>query len=660
MTAAVPQTETRTVPMLDVRAAAVPETYDADDRTVTFIASTGARGLRRRYWNEDYYEELEISESAIRMGRLNNGAPFLNSHSTWDVGEVIGVVERAWIEDENLMVSVRFSQRDAVAPILQDVADGVLRHVSVGYNVWEYEITDKQGELDIYRAIDWEPAEVSLVPIAFDDAAVSRSAEHDRNSQAKIVNRAAVPKTEGETTMSTKTEQEPAAATDAPDNTGMITQEEAKRQADAAVATALAETSGSTDAGVNQERKRVSEIQTAVRTANLSSEYGDELIRAGVDINEARKQIIDKLHDDEQGEDTVSIRAGIDTDVVVARREAVVEAIVHRSNPSHEIDDGARQYSGMSLLRLGEELLTAQGINTRGMGRNELVSRALTTSDLPLIAGSVMNRSLLDAYESRNRTFVEVFRQASAPDFRAVNRVRMSGAPGLEEVKENGEYKYGKITDENETYFLRTYGKILSFTREMLVNDDLNALTRVPRMFGSSAADLESEIVWQLVKANANMADGTPLFHANHGNVGTAGVPSETTLDEMEQLFMAQTGLEGRLISVMPRFLIVGPKHKVKARKLLASVTPDNTDNVNVYENSMDLVVEARLTGDSWYAAADHDQVDTIEYCYLEGEQGVYMETQPGFDTDGIKIKARHDFAAKAIDHRGLFRNSGA
>jgi hypothetical protein len=71
-------------------------------------------------------------------------------------------------------------------------------------------------------------------------------------------------------------------------------------------------------------------------------------------------------------------------------------------------------------------------------------------------------------------------------------------------------------------------------------------------------------------------------------------------------------------------------------------------------------VVEPRLTGNAWYLAADHNQVDTIEYCYLEGNQGVYIETREGFNIDGIEIKARHDFAAKAIDYRGLYKNAGA
>ena len=75
------------------------------------------------------------------------------------------------------------------------------------------------------------------------------------------------------------------------------------------------------------------------------------------------------------------------------------------------------------------------------------------------------------------------------------------------------------------------------------------------------------------------------------------------------------------------------------------------------------MVVEPRLDANSataWYLAADTSQIDTVEYCYLEGNSGVYIETRQGFDVDGMEIKARLDFAAKAIDFRGLYKNVGA
>jgi len=631
--------------MLDVRAAPVPASYDEEKRTVTFIASTGARGLRRS-WRGDYLEELEVSESAIRLDRLNNGAPFLNSHDNWDVDDVLGVVERAWIEGENLMVEVRFSQREKVEPILRDIADGILRHVSVGYMVHEYQITEKVGEMEVYRGVDWEPMEVSIVPIGFDDAAVSRNAEAKR-SQAIIQTRAEVPSTQGEALMPTedRTTETPA-ATEAPDAT--ITQSDVQRAAREA-----------SQQAVTTERQRVSEIQSAVRAARLDNSLADELIREGVSMDVARQRIIDTWAEQEPDHDIRGVRASVDTGVVEDMRGAVTNALLARGGVDKLTEEG-KNFAGMSLLRISEELLGMQGVSVRGLSQREIATRALSTSDLVNIAGSLTNRTLLSGYETGRRTFVDVFRQSSSSDFREINRVRLSGAPALEEVKEGGEFKYGKVTDGKETYSLATYGKILPFTRQTIINDDMDALIRIPMMFGRAAADLESEIVWGVFTTNAALSDGTALFHSNHGNLGTAGVPSETTLSELEQLMLAQTGLEGRLINVLPRFAIVGPKHKVAMQKLLTAVTPNASGDVNVYQNSMDLVVEARLTGDAWYLAADYNQVDTIEYCYLEGNQGVYIETREGFNIDGIEIKARHDFAAKAIDYRGLYKNAGA
>ncbi len=60
----------------------------------------------------------------------------------------------------------------------------------------------------------------------------------------------------------------------------------------------------------------------------------------------------------------------------------------------------------------------------------------------------------------------------------------------------------------------------------------------------------------------------------------------------------------------------------------------------------------------NWFMVADPSQIDTIEYCYLEGQQGVYIETRYGFEVDGVEIKARLDFAAAAVEPRGLQKNT--
>ena len=65
------------------------------------------------------------------------------------------------------------------------------------------------------------------------------------------------------------------------------------------------------------------------------------------------------------------------------------------------------------------------------------------------------------------------------------------------------------------------------------------------------------------------------------------------------------------------------------------------------------------ISTSTWYLIANPAQIDTIEYAYLEGQQGAYIETRNGFDIDGVEIKCRLDFGAKAIDWRGLYKNPG-
>lgn len=650
------EVQTQEMPMLDCRAAPVASSYNEEARTVDFVASTGARGLRRPYWGEDYYEELDISESAIRMDRLNNGAPFLNSHNQFNVSNVLGAVQRSWVENGQLMIRVKFSQRDDVAPILQDIRDGVLPHVSVGYLVHKYEVTEKQGELDVKRATDWEPMEVSLVPIGFDDAATVRASE-GHTSQA-VINRSIGAINGGsDMTQEVKKDQAPVENI-APDN-------EAQNRGASEESPAV-DTRAIADEAIKRERERTTEIRRAVRAARLESDLADSLIEEGVSVDAARARIIDAIADMDTSEDVSAIRAvdvrtGVDHQVVNRLRDGITDALLFRAGISNEIGNGA-EFQGMTLLRVCEELLSRGGISTRGMTPMQITSRALSTSDFVGITANTMNRSLLQGYESAPRTFVGLFRQGTAQDFRAIERVRLSGAPSLEEVKEGGEFKYGKVTDEKETYSLATYGKILPFTRQTIINDDMDALGRIPVMFGRAAADLESDIVWGIVTANAALQDGVALFHADHGNLAGAGAAiSVTTVGAARAAMRAQTGMEGRLINVTPRHIIVGAAAETALDQFLTSITPDSQGNaIPQSMRSLQPVIEPRLSGNAWYLAADYMQVDTIEFSYLAGNQGVYLETQEGFDVDGIKVKARHDFAAKAIDYRGLYKNPGA
>jgi hypothetical protein len=163
--------ERKEVPMQS-RVAAV-QTASAESRTAELVWTTGARVLRADWWTgEKYTEELSLDSAAVRMERMQLGAPLLDAHGTWSVEDVIGVVEKAWLEPGAGRAIVRFSKRADVEPILADVVDGILRNVSVGYFVHQYrDVTEKGDVMRRLLAIDWEPAELSLVPVGADPKA---------------------------------------------------------------------------------------------------------------------------------------------------------------------------------------------------------------------------------------------------------------------------------------------------------------------------------------------------------------------------------------------------------------------------------------------------------------------------------------------------------
>ena len=116
--------------------------------------------------NEGYYEVLEISDQAIDFSRLvDEKAPFLFEH---DTEKQIGVVEKAYIQDEKLKVLVRFSENDFAQSVLKDILSGIRRNVSVGYIVMETRFQQNNGDFPTVYVTRWQPYECSSVSVPAD------------------------------------------------------------------------------------------------------------------------------------------------------------------------------------------------------------------------------------------------------------------------------------------------------------------------------------------------------------------------------------------------------------------------------------------------------------------------------------------------------------
>lgn len=160
-----------------------PDTIDAQARTVELVWSTGAPVRRRDLFTGRRYDEvLSLDPAHVDLSRLNAGAPLLNAHGAYTLLNVLGVVERAWITDgtdgPQGHAIVRFSEREDVEPLWQDVQAGIIRSVSVGYAVRAYEVIEEDCQVPVWRAIDWQPLELSAVPIAADPTAAFRGSQN--------------------------------------------------------------------------------------------------------------------------------------------------------------------------------------------------------------------------------------------------------------------------------------------------------------------------------------------------------------------------------------------------------------------------------------------------------------------------------------------------
>src|SRR5690606_18983227 len=271
------------------------------------------------------------------------------------------------------------------------------------------------------------------------------------------------------------------------------------------------------------ERDRVSTIYDLAGRLDLERGFAEDLVKRGVTIDEARRLVLDQVA--ARSEETrtfphVTVPLG-GRDERTTRRDAVANALLHRFDPNrYELTDPAREWRGMSLIEMARALLEGEGTRVRGLSRDELASRALhSTSDFPELLAAVTNKTLRDAYEAAPRTFFPIARRVSAVDFKDMNRLQLGEAPQLEKVNESGEYRRGTIGEGKERYRVETYGRIVAITRQVIINDDLDAFTRVPSLFGTAAATLESDVVWGIVTSNPTMADGKALFHADHRNL---------------------------------------------------------------------------------------------------------------------------------------------
>ncbi|MCG7548577.1 prohead protease/major capsid protein fusion protein [Pseudoalteromonas sp. Of7M-16] len=664
-----------------VRAEIQQDTIDVENRTAWVCFSTGEAGRRYDWWNDtEYMEELDITPESIRTARLDKGLSVCDNHNTWSCRDVFGITEQYKIENGEILGLARFATDPASEEMWIKVKDRILRHVSLGYKVHKFQKSQADDDkIPTYRAIDWEPTELSFTPVSFETTNGVRS-EQERtkeNLHTVIIEDVTMPSEDvnsNETTDKTRSE-------------GNNNLPPVEQPAQAGATEPVARSEGNNNVppveqpapqAATASRADLTEMLAVTRKIGLDDQVAIDAYTRGDSVDSIYKTAVNAQSDNSQ-KNSIRNYATFVSDGRSDQRENIRKAgesfLLQRSGrPMHEnvSQTLVRDFTGMTLFDMARFYVDASGGTTLGLSRQALAARAFhSTSDFPLLLENVMNKNLQEAYQETPQTFRDLGRRTTVNDFREKKTYSLSDAPNLLPLGEDGEYKAGTFTESGEAYSIATFARKIGFTRQMLINDDMGAFDRVAPSFGRAGRNLESNIVWGLILGfnfftnkpeQVLMRDKKPVYHAQHNNLLEAGSKlSKDNLKKIRKLGRQQKTLSKDYMNVTWDHLAVSDENEALAEELLYPSHIANTMAEQHLRHKMQLLVEPRISAvnEQQYHVFSN-MLDTFEYAYLAGEEEMYTETYTSHDIDGMKILVRKDFGAGWIDHRGTAMATGA
>lgn len=719
------------------------ETLDASKRSVEVVVATEnpverydeSRGIVVR-------EVLEMDGLELRGGR--NQLPIVDSHDRSTVGNVLGSVRNLRIEGDELIGDAMFASDARSQEAFQKLMDGHLTDFSITASPKEIGFVERgqdyttrrggvvSGPADIVSR--WMPTDASLVATGADDRSVVRRSYTDipsevtRTMDESLVNslvgmgmpeglsdpnavlawvvgnlHATAPEAEP-ASEPIESADEPMPVEEEPPIENMDGEEDMPPEE---------EIKSAVDRALKAESQRRKEIIAACTKVGIERAYADQLCEEGVSLSVARERIIERMAEASKpvGQTVGNAAANVRVTGTSSQErflEEVRTGLVVRAYKSagartqvQNVSQEASGFSKMGLRRMSEMFARRLGVNTDRLDQPEIARIALgypgtlarhnisreayhTTGSFPNLLLDAANKTLLAGYEEAPYTWSLWARQASSvADFKNINRIRFSEMATPEMVPENHDYPESNMSDSKESYKVEKYGSVFSVTWETVVNDDLDAISRIPAMQGAACRRKQNQAVYSVLTANATMADGGALFNSTaqtttggHANLaGSTGAPSVTTLNAGYLSMMTKKGLRSDVIlNIQPQYLIVPAALSATALEVLGSIArPEvggsaagNSNTLNIYgpngSRSLTPVIEPELDGNSttaWYLAASSGQVDTVELSFLEGEESPVLENEWDFDKDCYKYKVRQTFGVAAIDFRGLYKNAG-
>ncbi|MBO4169542.1 HK97 family phage prohead protease [Cereibacter azotoformans] len=653
---------------LQVRSAS----YDEEAGTVEVVYATATPAMR-----DGYSEVLVISEDAIDTTRLDAGAvALLMDHMPW--GRALGTVIGHRIEGDQAIATVKLSVADEHKGLVDDIRAGVIRTVSVGYQIlaWEEVALDESRPtaVPVMRVTRWMPAEISLVTIPADPHAQIRS------TSADLVRRTttAAPRKEASMKKKIQTRDAASAAAEVVEEVATEAGVEVTPELEAAVEEAIQtavetvaeeaateddaqadDTTDDTDQAAPADGERAAQIVELCTRHGLSAKFAARHIRAGTDIHRVRSAMLDAIAA-RSAPPMTTARTQITRDAREGAQRhaegAVYSLLAGRSATADEAGD-------LRGARLVDIARRAVGADAQGRSDREVISMVTrsgmhTSGDFSFTAatGAAIERRVRELYENASMALEPLVRTTLVSDFRPVATYSIGGFPELKETAEGAEYEAGTVTSESGTFSIAKFGRILTLSFESIVNDDLRLLDTAIRGAASKGAKLRQKKVREAF--SARLADGKVLFHVTRKNLISAPLDVEG-LSAARKVLRETPDLDGDAMNLSPKFLVVSPDLETVGQQLISPITAAVTGSVNPFASTLTLIVDPVLSGSEWMLAADPNEGDCIELADLRGYEGVRVDELPLGAVDGVSYRARAFAGAHPTGWRGLVKSTG-
>ena len=255
-------------------------------------------------------------------------------------------------------------------------------------------------------------------------------------------------------------------------------------------------------------------------------------------------------------------------------------------------------------------------------------------------------------------------------DFKTVTSYRLIGKDQYEQVAPGGEIKHGTLGEEKYENRADTYGIMLSIDRRDIINDDLSAITTVPRKLGRGSGLKINDVFWRVFLDNAG------FFKTENKNylAGADTVLSIDGLTKAEVAFMDQVDSDGKPIGVMPAILLVPTALSAIGSQLFKSLELRDTTAsqkypiTNPHQGKFRVEVSRYLgntqypgnSSKAWYLLAEPGDLPVIEVAFLNGQESPTIDTaEADFHVLGVQMRGYHDFGCAKQDVRGGVKAKG-